>query len=117
MTDQTARAARFDRTRVESVRMTEGERIRVAADFTATIGDESVSSASWTVGSPGIARVSDLSIAEHLRVSEAMLEALRSGMCWMRCEIVTSGGRNLRQGFVVQIERSVRSGTTVMVNA
>lgn len=115
--DQTARAARYDRTRVEAIRMTEGEKIRVAADFAAVLGDELVAAASWTIGSPCVAAAIGPDIADDRRSSDATLTAIEAGVTWMRCEVVTDGARVLRQEFVAEVAPSVCGGQTVTVSA
>ena len=117
MSIQTARAARFDRTRAESVRMAEGARLRVAADFSAVIGDDLIDRVSWSIDSPSVAAMTDPAIDDDRRGAVVTVTAVRCGSSRLWCKADTADGSVFLQEFVLEVAQGGINGATVTVSA
>lgn len=92
-----AYASAYDRSRVSVGQVRRTEVRTITADFTALIGDQTISSVTWRVNSPSVLSISSGAISGK---KVAVLGAFQlGGMADLKATITTSGGETYTQGF------------------
>lgn len=111
-----ARASKYDRNRVQAVRLVEGGKLPVGADFSAALGSSRIVSATWTVRNASVASISGQAIEARQRRTSADLAAASPGCTRMVCQVETDDGASLWQEFMVEVEPGICAGQSVSVD-